>query len=589
MALRLFPRPRVLRETGARGAPAGAAVVARTDASLPLEGYALAIGDGRIALSHRDANGRRYGEATLAEIRAQCGGALPALEVRDAPALPVRGYMLDVSRDRVPTRATLERLVALLARLRFNHLQLYVEHSFAYAGHEAVWRDASPLTPDDLRWLDALCAAQGIELAANQNCFGHMERWLRHPGYRARAEAPDGYELPGLGWRPPAVLAPTEENAAFALGLVRELMQNLKSPRVNIGCDETFELGRGRSAADVAARGRGRVYLEHLLRLIAPLQAQGCEVLFWGDIVRQHPELVPELPRERLVALAWHYEAPIDPSSLPAALREVAARFGMDDDVLRGFSRLARPFVDAGRPVWVCPGTSSWNSLLGRLPNARANCFDAAEQGAAQGAQGFLLTDWGDHGHLQPPSVSFAPLVYAGAVAWDPERHRDLDLAGALDRVAFDDAAGVLGAVCEELGAVGTEIAGVRALNSTVLAQALLPSAGLRSFGRAEPESVARAVARLEQARERLADARPRCEDGALVLRELAQAIRLARHGAWRLLRQTVGSGPSDAALRRDLAEATLEQRACWRLRSREGGLADSVARLEATLASYGE
>ena len=35
---------------------------------------------------------------------------------------------------------------------------------------------------------------------------------------------------------------------------------------MNINGDEPFELGTGRSRDDVAARGRGRVYLEHLLR-----------------------------------------------------------------------------------------------------------------------------------------------------------------------------------------------------------------------------------------------------------------------------------------------------------------------------------
>ena len=70
-------------------------------------------------------------------------------------------------------------------------------------------------------------------------------------------------------------------------------------------------------------------------------------------------------------------------------------------------------------------------------------------------------------------------------------------------------------------------------------------------------------------------------------MRELAQALRLARHGAWRMLREAGGSAPADRLLRRDLEEAIEEQRACWRLRSREGGLVDSIARLEATLASY--
>ena len=65
----------------------------------------------------------------------------------------VRGYMLDVSRDKVPTMSTLRQIVDLLKVCNYNQLQLYMEHSFRYSGHEAVWRDASPLTPAEIREL----------------------------------------------------------------------------------------------------------------------------------------------------------------------------------------------------------------------------------------------------------------------------------------------------------------------------------------------------------------------------------------------------------------------------------------------------
>ncbi|MER3452256.1 MAG: glycoside hydrolase, partial [Acidimicrobiia bacterium] len=173
-------------------------------------------------IRHRDGAGLRYALALLAQIRSQWPRGLPALEVDDHPDMARRAFLLDVSRDRVPTRETLERLVGLLALARYNELQLYTEHTFAYRDHEEVWRDASPLTPEDVRWLDAHCTAAGIELVPNQNCFGHMQRWLRHPTYRWRAECPDGAEvIPGLV-APPSVLAPTSANAAFVLDLLAE-------------------------------------------------------------------------------------------------------------------------------------------------------------------------------------------------------------------------------------------------------------------------------------------------------------------------------------------------------------------------------
>ena len=73
----------------------------------------------------------------------------------------------------------------------------------------------------------------------------------------------------------------------------------------------------------------------------------------------------------------------------------------------------------------------------------------------------------------------------------------------------------------------------------------------LRSTGQ-----VSASIEALEEARSRLERSRPGCEDGAIVRRELNQAIRLARHGAFRMLRGAGLSCPSDAELRRDLAAA---------------------------------
>jgi hypothetical protein len=582
MPLDLFPAPRELAETGAR-APRDAPVSRRRDASLPVQGFAIDIDARGVRIGHADADGLRYAEACLAQIREQAPRDLPGLRLRDHPDFPVRGLMLDVSRDRVPTRETLARLVDLLAACRMNQLQLYTEHAFAYRDHETVWRDASPITPDDARWLDAECRARGIELVPNQNCFGHLGRWLAHARYRERAEAPDGWQREGFARRAPGVLAPTDDNAGFALALVRELCACFASRRVNIGCDETFELGLGRSRAEVAARGRSRVYLDHLKRLLGPLLAEGREVLFWGDILRGHPELVAELPRRDVVPLAWHYEAPLDAAAVPAAARALLDGLGISADVLRGFAGHVPAFAEAGLPFWVCPGTSSWNSFVGRWSNARANLADAARVGRASGASGYLLTDWGDNGHLQPPLVSFAPIVYGAALAWGQDANRDLDVAGVLDRLVFRDGRGVLGSLLLEVGDayLGT---GRRAFNASPLFLALVPGAS-PAFGALDASALRATADRLGEALVRIAHAEPAAPDGAVCARELAQAIRLAQLGAWRLLREAGAGAPDPAALRAELLGAIEEPRACWRLRSREGGLADSVARLERALA----
>lgn len=587
--LRLFPRPQTVERLGGSCAAASTPRV-RDEARLGAEAYEIEISRGGVEIRCGDARARRYAQQTLDQIRRQCGEELPCLRIRDAPDIPVRGYMLDVSRDRVPTRATLERLVGLLARLRLNHLQLYTEHTFAYRDHETVWRDASPITEDDVRTLDRLCTENGIELVANQNCFGHMERWLRHERYRALAEAPEGWETRWGRRQSPSVIAPTDESLALVRGLFDELLPSFSSRCVNVNCDEPFELGKGRSREEVERRGRGAVYLEFLEKILAPLHEQGRHVLFWGDILRLHPELLGELPREDTTALVWHYEAPTDPGRLPDEFFDILGDFGIDREAVRGFVGQARPFIEAGYPFWVCPGTSSWNSLVGRLPNARANLLDAARQGTAHGAGGYLITDWGDGGHLQPPSVSFPPLAYGAAVSWCLETNGDVDTAAFLDEEVFADPTGRLATALEAAGDLYRK-AGATPFNGSVLHYNLL-GGGLsflaRLTGLPTREGLSAVVDEIGEITAGIESSRPACEDAEIVRRELSCAARLARHGAWRSARAGEFSAPPVDVLRRDLAEAIEEQKRCWLERSRPGGLADSIARLEGTLAEYG-
>jgi hexosaminidase len=581
----VFPRPRHVA-TFDPTTRCTAPVELVHDPALPSQGYELNAGADRTVLAHADDAGRRYGEQAIAQLRDD-EGTLPAVHLRDWPDIAVRGAMLDVSRDRVPTRATLERLVGVLAAARFNHLQLYVEHTFAFRGHEDVWRHASPLTVEDMGWLDDLCSVHGIDLVANQNSFGHMGRWLSHDRYRHRAECPDGVEIiAGVRW-PPGVLAPTQDNAEFALTLVREQMAAVRSRTVNIGCDETFELGRGVSAPRAAEVGLGRVYGEHLARLVGPLVADGCSVQVWADVLANHPDALALLPEGDVTALVWNYEPPGAPvPRLGPRGAAVLDALGIDLSEPTDFASRLAPFAGSGITTWVVPGTSSWNSLVGRLDTAQANLLDAARTARDAGVGGFLVTDWGDGGHHQPPSVSDPAFLYGGAIAWCADANAHLDVAAVVDRVTTGDPTGTIGRVLMAIGEVHGRT-GVVGRNTSPLCAALFPHRGLTVGGAPEPDAVVEVIATLEAARDLLASARPTAADGATTVAELDVAIGLARHGALRLLVQGGGPDPGPAAMRSDLEPLVTSYSEAWLARSRPGGLVDSLAHLERTLAFY--
>ena len=189
LVVNLLPQPRFVdlqdRLT------ANTTVTERVDASLPPQGYTLTIGDTGVALVGGDDAGCFYGRATLAQLARLHDGGLPIGTIRDHPDLAIRGVMLDVSRDKVPTTETLYALIDRLASWKVNQVQLYSEHTFAYRNHPEVHADASPFTPDEIRALDAFCRERFVELVPNQNCLGHMNRWLKHPRYHdARARHP---------------------------------------------------------------------------------------------------------------------------------------------------------------------------------------------------------------------------------------------------------------------------------------------------------------------------------------------------------------------------------------------------------------
>jgi len=526
------------------------------------EGYRLVISPDGIAIQSADPAGAFYAQATLDQIRRlHPVGDLPCVEIEDAPDFPVRGVMLDISRDKVPTMATLRHLIDDLAALKVNHLELYTEHTFAYRNHREVWQHADPLTAEEVRELDAFCRERFIELVPNQNSFGHMERWLKHPRYKSLAEAPDGFTFPWGAPSGPFSLNPLDPRSLELIEeLYAELLPNFSSGKFNVGCDETFDLGLGRSKEECARRGKGRVYLEFLLKIHDLVRQHGRRMHFWGDIIHHHPELIPELPRD-IVALEWGYEAN------------------------HPYEKNCARFSEAGVTFYVCPGTSSWNTLAGRTKNALENLESAATQGLAQGAIGFLNTDWGDNGHWQYLPVSFLGFAAGAALSWCLETNRGRDWSAALDAHVFRDSSGVMGRLACDLGNV-YQRPGVLMPNDSALFHFLRADSSHEVFAKVAAKNIEATLEEIDAVLAPLAQAKMLRPDAALISAEFANTAAFMRHACHRAQAIQRGGTQGDD-LARELTPILAEHRRLWLARNREGGFADSVRLLERRLEDY--
>jgi hypothetical protein len=545
----LLPVPRKLVLTD--GFFAGPIPEPAIDASIAHpQGYRISIAPGKALISAATPTGAFYAQQTIKQLRQQFGQSLPCMQIEDHPDFPTRGVMLDISRDKVPTLPTLFALIDRLASWKINQLQLYTEHTFAYTKHHTVWEHASPLTADDIRQLDQYCKARFIDLVPNQNSFGHMERWLKHAEYAPLAEAIGGAETPwGFRWKGPFSLCPTDpKSLEFLSGLYEELLPNFSSRFFNVGCDETFDIGQGRSKTECDRVGVHRVYLNFVRQVNELVQAHDRQMMFWGDVILHQPELIAELPKN-LIALQWGYEAnhPFD--------TEGAA------------------FARAGIPYYVCPGTSSWNSIAGRTDNAIANLKSAAESGLRHGAIGYLNTDWGDNGHLQYLPVSYLGFAAGAAFSWCLQANSDLDWPAVLNHHAFDQPTGNLGQIAYDLGNV-YRICGKANVNGSALFRLMVlppndehPEKEMTEAGvQAAENELARLLAQLNQF-EPESDQQRLCkaefENAAMML------LRCCELGRRRLnlpITHTV-----------DVDQITKQHRELWLRRNREGGLNDST------------
>ncbi len=532
------------------------------DDRLHPQGYRLSINAEAVELTGADEAGLFYGRATLRQLARLHDGRLPTGVVADHPDLPVRGVMLDISRDKVPTMATLQALIDRLAGLKVNQVQLYSEHTFAYANHAEVHQAASPLSAADIVELDAFCRARHVELVPNQNCLGHMNRWLAHERYRSLAICPDGFTDPFGMTRAPMTIEPTNPGSlALVRELLGELLPQFSSRRVHVGLDEAWEMPRARLGD----------FVDWVRTLRALPELDGREMLMWGDMLSGHPDLLAGLP-DGVTVCEWGYD---DTHPYDQRCAELAA---------------------AGVPFWVAPGTSSWLSLLGRLTNARETCRLAAAAALEHGGVGYLNTDWGDCGHLQQAVVSEPMLAYGAAVSWCLATNADIDLAAALSAHVFEDSSGglaeaVLG-LADAHRLITPQFPNMAALVTNLYYPQLPVGRGLTAgLTVGELDAVDQALESARTAASRAASSR---DDALLLVAETVFGIDLVsllvRDARARLeVDGTIGSVPAPvrAQFTDELDLLTERYRDRWLARNRPGGLSDSLAWLSNLRGAY--
>ena len=356
----------LLRAQSRQGARLLSSSNLKIDEPMQEEGYAIVPTKKGLAVIAATSAGIFYGAQTVKQMTTGDGptAVLQKALIRDWPAMRYRGISDDLSRGPFPTLEFQKRQIQTFAAYKINVYSPYFENTLQYLSNPLPGLPGGSMSREDARQLVEFARAYHITIIPEQEAFGHLHRMLEYEQYAPLAETPMG-----------SVLAPGQPGSLQLIGqLFSEVAAMFPGPFLHIGADETADLGKGQTHADVSARGLGAVYVDFLLQIhnqLAPLHRR---LLFWGDIAMNSPEQVKRLPKD-MIAVAWTYS----PSP-------------------EGYAAWLKPYTDAGMETWVAPGVSNWKRVYPDSDAGLRNIQGFVRDGQAAHSTGVLNTVWNDDG-----------------------------------------------------------------------------------------------------------------------------------------------------------------------------------------------
>jgi len=280
---------------------------------------------------------------------------------------------------------------------------------FPFRRHKGICRPDA-LTERDIADICRTADQCNIEIIPFLQCLGHLQYVLHKPAYERYGAAHGRY-----------MLCPSSEES---LPLVRELIDEILTHhpgvrRLHIGGDEV-DRGRGgecpRCDAYVKEHGFSALYVNHYTQVAEYCRSKGVIPLMWSDMMLQHPESLPNLPRD-IAWVVWDYSTIANPTPAlahgasmdkldqlsPAYRRYFGEGVGLADARQRGgltaFGH-AQGFKSLGFEAFTAPAArcSGDNFDLPRFDMHMRNIQTAFRQAAAFNLPGFILTSWSYRG-----------------------------------------------------------------------------------------------------------------------------------------------------------------------------------------------
>ena len=348
------------------------------------EGYALKVGN-QIVLNAGDAPGLFYGLQTLQQIF-DAKALIPRCTIEDWPALPLRGFYFDLTRQ-VPTTDFLKAIVDRLATVKINLLMIQYREFFPYEGFPLIVSGAS-YTAGQIAEFVRYARERHIQVVPLLQSLSFQEHILRAQAYAHLRERPE--DVSGM--------CPTHpESFRLYCSLAEQLIAAHPGLEYfHLGADEASSVGHCERCKRAMGKGsKATLVTAFTNKIIQFLLNRGLRPMMWADMLFGHLEdraavsryvrdMFADLSRE-VIAADWDYwsTGPKTPARSPYP-------------GIAGLQHVAR-LQDAGFRVVGMPSCSHTsnagnNSIDHRLAFANVTAF--AKELRRRGCLGMVMTHW---------------------------------------------------------------------------------------------------------------------------------------------------------------------------------------------------
>jgi hexosaminidase len=347
------------------------------------EAYELNISSTGVQVNASTSTGLYYAVQTIGQLITGKGAtaSLPTVTIKDKPALPFRGVMMDFAHGGLLTVEEIKSQIDFLAKWKANQYYFYNEISIQMDGYPTLNYGAN-YTKDDIRSIIAYGKERHIDVIPFVALYGHLHELIRNEKYGDLAIGKYGHELD-----------PRNEKVNVLLkDWIKQYTELFSSPFIHVGFDETWE------TKQISLRPNEKInpealYIQQLKFVNDELVKRGKTVMAWTDMNKYYPDFMSKFPKETIPVI-WEYSP------------DTAA-----------INRYVWPILNDKRSFFIQPAVSGWGHIYPSANYTYDNIDLCLRTGMKYHTIGFFTSVWTDP--VEPfirPSWMF--MAYGCIGAW---------------------------------------------------------------------------------------------------------------------------------------------------------------------------